>query len=184
MFTATQTGQFGLGMQATSALMGVVGSFYAAKAQKSALQTQAELDRINAQIAESGAQSALLAGQAETGRITLKAGQVKGAQRAALAANGVDLSTGNAAETVATTDLMKEIDKNQAEVNAVRSAWGYRTQATNYLNDAAMKSSAAGSISPAGSAAMSLLGGAGQVASSWYSLNKSGAFKGTRFALE
>lgn len=42
---------------------------------------------------------------------------------------------------------------------------------------------AADGISPGGSAFSSLLGSAGSVAGSWYSLNKSGALKGTMFEL-
>lgn len=72
------------------------------------------------------------------------------------------------------TDVLGAIDANTANANAVRAAWGYRTQATNYANDALNKRAADGAISPFLSGASSLLGGAGQVASSWYRLNKPG----------
>jgi hypothetical protein len=175
MFTAGQYGTFGIGMQITSALMGGVGAFYSAKAQREALRTQATLDTINARIMEQGAQSVLLQGQSEVGRLGLKVKQLKGSQRAAMAANGIDLGVGNAAEITASTDLMKEIDSNTIEANAVRSAFGYRTQAVNLQNDALVKRATASTMSPVGSAVGSLLGGASQVASSWYGLNKIGA---------
>ena len=44
--------------------------------------------------------------------------------------------------------------------NAVRSAWGYRTQAVNFENEALTKRATAGAINPFGSAAGSLLGSA------------------------
>lgn len=175
MFSAGQLGTFSLGAQVTSALMGTVGSFYSAKAQRAALRSQATVDRINARIMEQGAQSTLLQGQQQVGQLTLKAGQLKSSQRAAMAANGIDLGVGNAAEIQASTEVMKEIDKNTVEANAVRAAWGYRTQGSNFENDAIAKSATASTIAPIGSAVSSLLGGASQVASTWYGLNKVGA---------
>ena len=76
---------------------------------------------------------------------------------------------------------MKEIDASTLTANAVRTAWGYRIQATNYQNDALTKRATASAISPNKSAISSLLGDAGNVAESWYSLSKSGALKGTLF---
>ena len=75
----------------------------------------------------------------------------------------------------ASTDIMKEIDRNTVEANAVRSAWGYRTQAVNSQNDALIKRATADTISPFGSATTSLMGSAGNVATSWYQLNKATA---------
>ena len=173
--TASLIGQIGGGV--TSA----IGSYYSASANRAALKSQAAVADVNARIAELGAQSSLNQGQHQVGALTLKAGQLKSSQRAAMAANGIDLGVGNAVEVQATTDLMKEIDANTLKANAVRSAWGYRTQGVNFQNEALMKRATAGAISPFGSAAGSLLGSAASVAGSWYSLNKSGALKGTIF---
>ena len=173
--TASLIGQIGGGV--TSA----IGSYYSASANRAALKSQAAVADVNARIAELGAQSALNQGQHQVGALTLEAGQLKSSQRAAMAANGIDLGVGNAVEVQATTDLMKEIDANTLKANAVRSAWGYRTQGVNFQNEALMKRATAGAISPFGSAAGSLLGSAASVAGSWYSLNKSGALKGTIF---
>lgn len=157
-----------IGGMATSA----IGSYFSAATQKATLQGQAAIADTNARIAELGAQSALSQGQQQVGALTLRAGQLKSTQRASMAANGIDLGEGSAAEIQASTDIMKEIDKNTLEVNAVRSAWGYRTQAVNFENDALMKRAGADSISPGMAAATSLLGSAGTVASSWYAWRK------------
>lgn len=149
-----------------------IGSYFSAGAQKATLQGQAAIADANARISELGAQSALNQGQQQVGALTLRAGQLKSSQRAALAANGVDLGEGNAAEIQASTDIMKEIDSNTLTANAVRSAWGYRAQAVNFENDALMKRAGADSISPGMAAATSLLGSAGSVASSWYQWRK------------
>jgi hypothetical protein len=163
-------------------LSNTVGSFYSSKAQKYQLKTQAIIADTNARIAEMGAQSALAQGEREIGNLTLKAGQLKSTQRASMAANGVDLGEGNAAEVLASTEIMKEADKNTLQANAIRSAWGYRMQGTNFQNEALTARNTAGAISPWMSAAGTLLGGAGNVASNWYMMNKMGAFdKGSMF---
>lgn len=163
-------------LSASGAVSGAVGSYWSAKNNQITLEGQAALADTNARIAELGAQQELFRGQQEVARLTMAAGQLKGRQRVALAANGVDLGVGSAAELQASSDLMKEIDKNTAHANAVRSAWGYRTQGINYQAEATAKRGAAGGISPGLTAFGSLLGSAGQVAGSWYSMNKAGAF--------
>jgi hypothetical protein len=182
--TPQQVGSFsmyaGLAGMATQA----IGSFYSAKSQKSSLKFQAAMAEINARSAERSAQSVMLRGQREVGNLTLKAGQLKSTQRASMAANGIDIGEGSAAELQASTDLMKEIDVMTIQDNATREAWAHRTQGVNAQNEGVMARSAAGSISPFGSAAGSLLGSAGSVASSWYALNKLGALNGTPFEMK
>lgn len=153
--------------QAFGLLGGFAGSFYSAKAQKSNLQHQARMADINARIAETGAKTELARGQAEYARHTLQAGHLKSAQRAALAANGVALNEGSAAEMLAATDIMKEIDAQTIEENALRNAWGYRSQAADYRNQALMGQAQASSISPAGAGLQTLLGSAPMVAEYW-----------------
>lgn len=165
-------GAASLTMQIGGAASGAVGSYYGAKTNKRQLQMQATMADLNARISEIGAQSALAAGQKEVGRLTMQAGQVKGAQRAAQAANGIDLASGSAAEVRASTDIVTEIDKQQIETNAIRSAWGYRVQGVDYQNQATAARAGAKAVNPGTSAATSLLGSAGQVASSWYALKK------------
>ena len=166
---------FSLGMQAAGAVSGAIGGFYSAKMTKNQLAFEADMSRINARIAELGARSAFERGQKEVASLTMQAGQLKSRQRAAMAANGIDLGEGNAAEIQASTDLMREIDKQTIEANAVRSAWGYRTEAANLQSSALMKEGSAAGISPLMAGASSLLTGAGQVASSWYQFRRDGA---------
>ena len=167
---ASMVGQ--IGWAATSA----IGSYFGAATKKDVINGQASVADRNARISELGAQSALMQGQQQVGALTLRAGQLKSSQRAAMAANGIDLGTGNAAELQASTDIMKEIDANTLTANAVRSAWGYRTQAMNFKNEALTRRASAGALSPGMAAAGSLLGSAGSVASSWYGMNKAGMF--------
>ncbi|WP_240905396.1 hypothetical protein [Bordetella hinzii] len=219
-----------LGSSVASMSSGMVGSYYSAKSQQSSLEYQARMSRIsagvadtnaslveslgtanaeaikatgdfNASIAELGAQSALSAGQQQIATQTLKAGQLKSSQRAAMAANGVALDEGSAAEVQQSGDIVKGIDMDTLRANAARAALGYRVQgmqaqlssqlqalntttnakiqamnlrtgAGNANISATMNEGAASGISPFGSGAVSLLGGAGDVAKSWYAYNK------------
>lgn len=163
-------------MNVGGAASSAIGSYFATATQKETLKGQAAVADVNARIAELGAQSVLNQGQREVGRQTMMAGKVKSAQRAAMAANGIDLGEGNAAEVQATTDIVKEIDSNTITANAVRSAFGYRTQAVNYQNEALTKRTMGNALSPGMAATSSLLGSAASVASSWYGMKQAGLF--------
>ena len=173
--TASQLATTSLIGQAGGGIMSAVGGYFSASGQKASLKAQASIADTNARIAELGAQSALQQGQQQVAALTLQAGQLKSRQRASLAANGVDLGVGNAAEIQASTDIMKELDMATVEANAVRNAWGYRTQAVNYQNEALMQRATAKGINPGATLASSLLGTATSVAGSWYGFKKTGA---------
>ena len=175
----TQIAQMSMIGQIGGMFSSAIGSYYSAQTQKSNLKFQADMAEISARMSEQSAQSALMQGQRQAGAVSMRAGQIKSSQRAALAANGVDIGTGSAAELQASTDIMKEIDMNTAEANAVRAAWGYRTQAVNAQNEASMRRASADSMSPFGAMATSLLGGATAVAGNWYRMNKVGLFDGS-----
>lgn len=162
--------------QAAGAANNAVSAYYGAKSQKSSLQFQAGLDDINARLSEQAAQTALMQGEREEQRTRLNTANLKSSQTASLAAHGVDVGEGSAAEILTSTDVMGEVDANTVHANAVRAAMGYRTQGVNYQNDALMKRAGADSISPNTALASSLITGASQVASSWYTLDKAGAF--------
>ena len=151
-----------LGMQVAGGVGQTVGSFYAAQSQQAALRGQA-------MVADVGARSVLLAGQRAKQSSQLATANLKGRQRATMAANGVDLSTGTPANILTGTDVLGQADAAAIEHNALMSAWGYQTEA-------ASARSAAGAISPLTSAATTLLGSASSIAGSWYRLNEAGAF--------
>jgi hypothetical protein len=123
--SAAQMGSINANYTSKATLLGASYAEAMARIQSNAVRQTAEF---NSKIAEMGAQAALEQGQQQAASLTLRAGQMKSSQRAAMAANGIDLGVGSAAEVLATTDIMKEIDQNQIEANAIRNAWGYRTQ--------------------------------------------------------
>lgn len=164
------------GAQGFGAAQSAVGGYYAAQSQKSTLNMQANLADINARTAETTAQAALAAGQRQEQQVRLNTAGLKAAQTTSMAANGIALGEGSAQRILTSTDVMGEIDANTAAANAVRAAWGYRTQATNFQNQAMSARSAAGAISPGLALASGIMTGASKVASSWYGLSKVGMF--------
>ena len=171
MIDSTSLGNASLGLSVAGAISGAVGGFYSARMTKNQLEFDAEMARINARVAELGARSAFEKGQKDVANLTMQAGQLKSRQRASMAANGIDLGEGSAAEVQASTEILKEMDRNTLEANAVKSAWGYRVEAANLESSAMMKEGSAAGISPAMSGMSSLLTSAGRVANSWYDMS-------------
>lgn len=164
------------------AVNSAIGSYYQAKAseyqfksQSSSLAFQADMAQINQRRAEFQAYTIMEAGARQMGALTMKAGQAKASAKASMAARGIQLGVGSAAEAIATTDLMKEIDALTLNTNRVRAAEEARMQAVGYGTQASMLGvsaqnalASAQGISPFGSAATSLLGSASSLASNWY----------------
>lgn len=171
---STGGGNFGMTAAIAGGVMSAVGAFYSAQTAKQNMKFQADMADLNGRMLEKSAQSVLAAGQAQVGQMTMRAGKVKSSQKAAMSANGIIVGEGSSGEVLATTDIIKEIDKNTIEANAVRSAWGYRTQSVNSENQALLARTNADSISPAMSAGTSLVSSASNVAQSWYMMNKMG----------
>lgn len=163
--------------QAIGAVTSAVGAGFGAASDKMSLKLDARLSEINSEIEADNARYALEAGQKEEQGYDLKAAQIKSSQRAAMAANNVDLSAGSALAEQVSADYIAATDRKQIRLNAIREAAGYRTQASNYKIDALMKRAAASGISPLLAGVSSLVGSAGKVADSWYTLDKVGALK-------
>lgn len=159
-------------MQVGGMASSAVGSYYSAASQKAGLQLGAGLADISAKMSEAAAQEALVAGAREVQKSEIATSQLKGTQRASIAANGVDLSSGSAVNVLTTTDYMGEVDRNTIEGNAIKQAMGIRTQGVNYGIQAMTGRASANAINPTMSATTSLIGGAGNVAAGWYQYSK------------
>ena len=177
----------GVGMAIMGMIQSGIGTFYAAKSNKNQLKSQAmtfdyqkQMSALNARAMEDTAQQILRAGEQDIGRLTLRAGQVKGSARASQAARGGQIGTGSNAEELASLELMKQTDALTINSNTVRAAWAARTQAQNYEAQAAMAgvsafgaTSAASQINPYMQAGTNLLSSGGNVAAAWYNLEMS-----------
>lgn len=172
-------GTASLGAQAFGVGMQTVGAFASAKAQQASLRSQARIAEINATLADAAARAELMASERQQNQIKLRGSQVKASQKAAYAANGVDVGVGTPVNVATSTDFITEVDANTAAANGIQAAWGRRIEAGNLRNEALMARATADGISPGIAAFTSLATGAGQVAQSWYSLNKAGALSNT-----
>ncbi len=126
----------------------------------------------NAKFAEAQAVNATRAGLIEEDRRRDETRAMLGRQRAALAANNVDMSTGTPLELLGDTAAIGEQDALTIRANAAREAWGYRAQGVNYKNEGAMAKAAAKNQNRA-----TILTAAGSIAQQGYGLT--GGFKST-----
>lgn len=103
----------------------------AGRSAKVEADLQAALARINARLAESAAQGVLHSGARQEQAKRLETAAFKSRQRAGFAASGVDLTSESAVNVLTSTDLIGDVDANTINANAIRAAWGYRTEGTN-----------------------------------------------------
>lgn len=170
------TAQLSMGAQGFGAGMSAVGAFFNASGQQRSLRHQANMAEINARIMDGNARNAIRAGTFEESKVKLHGAQAKGATIAKIASSGVDLGSNTAVARLTGNDVITEVDAQTVRSNALREAWGYRFEAGNQRRSADAYRASASSISPFLAGATSLISSAGQVARSWYVLNKEGAF--------
>ena len=178
MFSNWTSGQkFGYGSLAAQAVTTVINAFGArsvAKHNNAIAQSKANIARINRDMMERQAQARLRQAESDIMSLTMRAGKTKSSQRAALAANGIAVGVGSAAELQASTDIVKEIDKNQIKENAVRDAWGIRQKAVNYEGEALMAE--ASKVNASNVMGNTLLAGASQIVNSYAMYSAMGLF--------
>jgi len=148
-----------------------IGAYNAAASQRDSLNYQASIAANNAILDRAKASIADQNGTIAVQNQELKTAQIFGMQRANMAANGVDLGQGSAHDVLTSTELMGARDAAQLETNAMREAWGYKTQANDLEANAAALRSMAGSVSPINAGLTSLVGSAPQVSNAWRTYN-------------
>ena len=153
--TATTAGAVGAG----ATVGGTVLSAGAAYQQGQAAKQTAEN---NAKMAEYAAQDAQKRGEEEATAIQRKGAALKSAQRVNLAAKGLDLGYGTAADLQDQTDFFTQSDVATTRTNAGREAWNSRARGQAMLSQG--RADATNAMLQAGG---SLLSGAGQVSDKW-----------------
>ncbi|MBX5020427.1 virion core protein, T7 gp14 family [Rhizobium lentis] len=121
----------GIALTLGSTLLGAAGSIQQAKATKQANDYNAQVAEMNAKIADRQAKDAIDRGKQEEQQKRFQTAQLQGRQRAAMAANGVDLSFGSPLDTIVDTAKMGEVDALNIRTNAYREAYGYKVEGTN-----------------------------------------------------
>lgn len=115
-------GFMGLGMQAA----GAVGR---SQAEARAMSANADIADKQAALDDERAEDALVRGKERIFAKRLTQAQIRGRQKAVLAARGLSLAEGSAFDILEDTDYLSEIDVNTIQTNAEREAWGFRERA-------------------------------------------------------
>lgn len=123
-----------------SAASSLAGAYSQSEALKSQSDYQRSMSAINARFADIQGKDAIERGEKEAQKLKKGAKRTIGAQRAALAAQGIDVNEGSALELQEDTDKLSSEDAMQIRNNAWREAWGYRVQAQNISSQSAMSS--------------------------------------------
>jgi hypothetical protein len=168
-------------MATISAVMQGIQAKNAAQAERSAAEYNAQVANNNAVIDAQQRSSTLQQGEAEAHKSMRDQAQMIGAQRAQMAANGIDLTQGSAQDLLASTKFLGGIDVNTIQSNAARQAWGYEVQGMNDRSAGIMEKWKADSINPTeigliagGTSLLSSIGGA----ASTYAGSKGGGSSG------
>lgn len=163
-----------LPLAAVAAVASIAGAGVAAYGMVQQGKTAQQVADNNAKMAEYAAQDAQRKGEEDAMAVQRKAAALKSNQRVAMAANGLDLTYGTAADLQDQTDFFAQSDAATARTNASREAWRLRSGGQQ---EAAMGAAARSNASL--SAAGTLIGTAGSVASKWYAPGTPG-FSGTQ----
>lgn len=156
-------------LQIGGALMGASTAYNNSKASQLGAELNAQIQRNNAELADWQARDALARGDRNASQSRMKTRQLKGTQRARMAANGVDLGEGSALSILDDTDYFGEIDAGTIKDNAAKEAFALRAQAAGLRIDSANYGARAAMERPGTAALTSLLTSGGKVADRWYS---------------
>lgn len=141
-----------------------LGQAYSALSANAQARGQAQQAAMNRDAANVAAADALERGNEEQQRHYRKVSAMQGAQRAAMAANGIDIGFGSALDVVGDTAMYGEEDASSIAKNTVREARGFEIQAANFESDrrSAKKAASGALIGGAFNVGSTILGGAMQ----------------------
>jgi hypothetical protein len=159
---------------AASTAVGAFGAYQGAQAQRAQYSAQASQADAAARNADDQARRAQERGDAELRKQGVAQSDLRGKQRAALAANGLDLGFGSTAATLDQTDYYGLQDRETITQNADDEDYGFRQDAANKRSNASFARSSAKATNPWLAAGTSLLSGGAKVAEKWQ-IDKKGA---------
>jgi hypothetical protein len=168
-------GNVNLALGSAGGALSLIGAITKANNTITADNAQANTLTQNAVNAEQAAASAVTTGQATAGNAQTKGAQTVASQRAAMAANGIDIDAAGTAQNVQnSTQYVTQQNVETINANAARAAMGYTQQSQADISNAAAYRAAAASVSPTMAGATSLLTSASSVASTWYRNQRAG----------
>lgn len=163
-----------IGATVATTALSVFSSIRGAQAQNAQNAYQANVLKANALSAQYAANDAEARGKIAAQNKNEETALLIGRQRAALAANGVQVDTGSALDITSDTAGIGALDALTIKNNADREAWSDENQARQDRSQAEYTTDQ--DSSGLGAAGGALLGGIGSIASKWYDLSQAGAF--------
>lgn len=147
--------------------LSAIGALQSAAANQASATYQAQVAQNNATIAAQNAQYASEAGNEQIQAQQLKQREAEGTVAAAMAANGLDVTSGSPAAVRRSEAATTQLDVGQTAQNAALQIYGFKTQSTNYAAQSGLDTLEAANAAAAGpiAAGSSLLSGVGGVAS-------------------
>jgi hypothetical protein len=129
MCNSKTAGAFGTGLQIAGTIqqmqsIGAYSDYAAGVAER------------NAAISNAQAENALYQGADEERQIRQRTRQLAATQKAAMSANGVDISGGSPLAVLSDTAYLGELDAQTSRYNTAQNVWSYRNQANDYMNQA------------------------------------------------
>ncbi|MFM0614531.1 hypothetical protein PQR37_10800 [Paraburkholderia nemoris] len=173
-------GYVSLAMAAAGAVASAEGAQQQANATASADRYQAQVAKNNQTIATQYAAQATADGENQVAAKQQQTAQMIGGERAAMAANGIDLDSGSALRIQSDTAKLGQLDALTIKNNAARAAYGYQLQGLSYGQQASLDESSAANAVSAGNlnAFSSIVGGASSVGGKWVEYQKNGVWNG------
>lgn len=133
-----------------SGAIGAYGAIQSGQAQKKQARYQSAVERNNATIAGWQAEDATQRGQIEEQRQRLATARLRGAQRAGMAANGIEIDSGSPLDVLMDTASLGELDALTIRSNAEREAYGFRSQQGNLMAQSGLTTMAGRNAATAG----------------------------------
>lgn len=152
--------------------MAAIGGYTASRTRQEVGNYQAAVARNNAAFASAQAADAKERGDLAASDVARRSGALQSRQAAAMAARGLDITTGSPDAILNDTSFFGEYDQRRTRSNAAREAYGFEVRAGNFQGDAAAYQAGADAENPLLSAAMggggSLLSSGNLVSPKWY----------------
>ncbi len=116
--------------------LSALGNALGATSANQAARFNAQVAENNAELARRQADDARHRGRIEEQRLRLENARFRGRQAAALAAGGLDVSSGSPLQVLGDSAAFGELDALQVRANAEREAFGQRLRRSDFLNEA------------------------------------------------
>lgn len=120
-----------------AAVVTLVAGAAQANQQRQAGKANQQISNNNAKLADQQAHDEMMLGAQQSEKSVWRMRATQGAQRAAMAASGVDSGVGTASDLQDETALYGAADINNIGIDSARRAWGFDAEANNYRNQGA-----------------------------------------------